>query len=74
MRLYLVTRPAPFWKRVYCSTGADATQERMAQFAGLRNSPDEDAATIKKSDITVEQVDVPTDKAGLLAYLNDLVS
>jgi hypothetical protein len=69
MRLHLVTVPPMLegessW-RVFCGTGAEATAERIKFY----NS----GAVKKKSDITIEQVDVPTDKGGLLAYLNALV-
>ncbi len=72
MRLYLVTVPlggddiVPYVRR-FCGTGADATAQRLSYFETFRENG------LKKSDITIEQVDVPTDKPGLLAYLNGLV-
>lgn len=72
MRLYLVTVPAGvndawFPKARYAGTGAEATARRLSYFEAFREHG------VKKSDITIEQVDVPTDKAGLLGYLNGIV-
>ena len=50
----------------FAGTQADATAARMALF-------DEWRGQVKKSDITIKEVEVPTDKAGLVAFLNALV-
>lgn len=69
MRAHLVTVPQTGEdpsRSVYCATNAEATAMRAALWEPLRDA-------IKKSDVSIEQVDVPTDKPGLIAYLNELI-
>lgn len=60
MRCYLVTGPGA--KR-YASTNADAraTRDQLVEQLGC-----------KKKDVEIEQTDVPTAKAELLEFINDL--
>lgn len=60
MRCYLVTGPGA--KR-YASTNADAraTRDQLVEQLG-----------VKKKDVDIEQVDVPTAKAELLEFINGL--
>lgn len=60
MRCYLVTGPGA--KR-YASTNADAraTRDELVEQLG-----------VKKKDVDIEQVDVPTAKAELLEFINGL--
>jgi len=60
MRCYLVKTDGA--KR-YGSTNADAKDKRTELMAVLG---------VKKKDITIEQVEVPADKAGLLEFINGL--
>lgn len=60
MRCYLVTGPGA--KR-YAATNADArsTRDELVEQLGC-----------KKKDVEIEQVDVPTAKAELLGFINEL--
>lgn len=66
MRLYRTTvktysdvkGPAPRWS----GSKADAAKDRAALTA----------SGVKRADITTVEIDVPTDKQGLLAWLNNL--
>lgn len=75
MKLYLITNPGLAVKdfsnphRKYAGTQADARKVRIAEESHYKDMKPKDRPTV-----TVEEVDVPTDKAGLLAYLNKLVS
>lgn len=60
MRCYLVTAPGI---TRYGSTNADAREIREKLV---------DKTGVKKKDITIEQVEVPADKAGLLEFINGL--
>jgi len=80
MKLYKITRLARTFPnddlglelapgRVeYAGTQADARKVRIAFEA-----PFKELKPKERPDVAVEEVDVPTDKAGLLAYLNHLV-
>ena len=73
MRLHLVTVPHEGVDgRRFCGTRADAVAERTRVWTEGYGWTEGRAG--KRSDITIEPVDVPTDKAGLIAYLNRLVS
>lgn len=68
MRLYRVDPPEGSGvKPRFVGTNADATKARMAVFEELRPH-------IRKDSIAITEVDVPTDKSGLLAFLNSLVT
>ena len=75
MKLYKITRLAHTLPndelapgRVeYAGTQADARKVRIAFEA-----PFKELKPKERPDVAVEEVDVPTDKAGLLAYLNHL--
>ena len=78
MKLYKITRLAHTLPnddklapgRVeYAGTQADARKVRIAFEA-----PFKELKPKERPDVAVEEVDVPTDKAGLLAYLNHLVN
>lgn len=75
MKLYLITNPGLAVKdfsdasREYSGTQADARKVRITEEAQYKDMKPKDRPTV-----AVEEVDVPTDKAGLLAYLNKLVS
>lgn len=60
MRCYLVKTEGA--KR-YGSTNADAKEKRNELM---------EARNVKKKDVTIEQVEVPADKAGLLEFINGL--
>lgn len=60
MRCYLVKTTGA--KR-YASTNADARETRETLMA---------ERDVKKKDVTIEQVEVPADKAGLLGFINGL--
>ena len=51
--------------RVWAGTQADARKERITFEAAYKELP-----STKRPHIAVEEVDVPTDKQGLLAWLN----
>lgn len=76
MKLYKITRLARTFPndelapgRVeYAGTQADARKVRIAFEA-----PFKELKPKERPDVAVEEVDVPTDKAGLLSYLNRLV-
>ena len=51
----------------YAGTQADARKVRIAFEAPFKSLKPKE-----RPDVAVEEVDVPTDKAGLLAYLNGL--
>ena len=75
MKLYKITRLAhtlPNDELVpgrveYAGTQADARKVRIAFEAPFKSLKPKE-----RPDVAVEEVDVPTDKAGLLAYLNHL--
>ena len=70
MKLYKITAPAAddTNKVAFAGTQADARKVRIAFEAPFKElKPKERPA------VAVEEVDVPTDKAGLLSYLNHLV-
>jgi len=70
MKLHLVTVPAEAntnTPRVFCGTGAEATATRMTIYEEIRDQG------FRKADILIEPVDVPTDKSGLIDYLNTLL-
>lgn len=70
MKLHFVKMPAGNMRPAlvrYAPTNADAVATRVDWFESYRDTG------LKRSDIVIEVVDVPTDKAGLLAYLNGLV-
>ena len=77
MKLYKITRLARTFPndelapgRVeYAGTLADARKVRIAFEAPFKSLMPKE-----RPDVAVEEVDVPTDKAGLLAYLNHLVN
>ena len=75
MKLYLITNPGLAVKdfsgphRKYAGTQSDARKVRIAEEAHYKDMKPKDRPEVK-----VEEVDVPTDKAGLLAYLNKMVS
>ena len=66
MRLYLTSyledqKDDTIQRGAYDGTQADASKQRVAlKKDGMRN-------------IETKEVDVPTDKAGLMAYLNELI-
>ena len=74
MKLYLITNPGLEIKdfadseKEYAGTQADARKVRIGFEA-----PYKDMKPKERPEVTVEEVDVPTDKAGLLAHLNHLV-
>lgn len=76
MKLYKITRLARTLPndelapgRVeYAGTQADARKVRIAFEAPFKHLMPKE-----RPEVTVEDVEVPTDKAGLLAYLNRLV-
>ena len=70
MKLYKITAPAAddSNKIAFAGTQADARKVRIAFEA-----PFKELKPKERPDVAVEEVDVPTDKAGLLAYLNGLV-
>lgn len=65
MRLYRVSLPTE-GKLIqgFAGSQADASKARQTLV---------DKFNVKKSLVTIEEVDVPTNKAGLLDYLNTLV-
>lgn len=75
MKLYTITRPVQELngddvdgKIIFAGTQADARKKRIeleAEFKHLKVK--------ERPEVTVEEVDVPTDKAGLISYLNALV-
>ena len=69
MKLYKITAPAAddTNKVAFAGTQADARKVRIAFEAPFKGLKPKD-----RPDVAVEEVDVPTDKAGLLAYLNHL--
>jgi hypothetical protein len=50
-------------RRAYAGSKAAATHERIAVFDSVRGK-------LRKTDIDIEEVDVPTDKVGLIDWLN----
>lgn len=74
MKLYKITSPAHDFgegdvveaKTKYEGTQADARKSRIAF-----EVPFKDIKPAKRPRVEVEEVDVPTDKAGLLAWLNE---
>ena len=70
MKLYKITAPAAddSNKIAFAGTQADARKVRVAFEAPFKELKQ------KERPVAVEEVDVPTDKAGLLAYLNHLVN
>lgn len=76
MKLYKITRLARTFPNdelapglvEYAGTQADARKVRIAFEA-----PFKELKPKERPDVAVEEVDVPTDKAGLLSYLNRLV-
>ena len=70
MKLYKITAPAAddTNKVAFAGTQADARKVRIAFEAPFKSLKPKE-----RPDVAVEEVDVPTDKAGLLAYLNHLV-
>ena len=71
MKLYKITAPAAddTNKVAFAGSQADARKTRIAFEA-----PFKELKPKERPDVVVEEVDVPTDKAGLLAYLNHLVN
>lgn len=67
MRLYRVAGATPSDRVCYAGTMADAKAKRLelTGATALRRGEAQEAIT---------EIDVPTDKAGLLAYLNALAS
>lgn len=74
MKLYLVTSPCYVFAddnvaietKVYAGTQADARKVRIEfeqQFKDLK--------PLKRPKVTVEEIDVPTNKEGLLKFLNE---
>lgn len=75
MKLYKITRLARTFPNdehtalvEFAGTQADARKVRIAFEA-----PFKELKPKERPDVAVEEVDVPTDKAGLLSYLNRLV-
>ena len=76
MKLYKVTSPIHEFN--------DEDVDGVVQFAGTQadarktriefEAPFKELKPKERPDVAVEEVDVPTDKAGLLAYLNHLVN
>ena len=71
MKLYKITAPAAddTNKIAFAGTQADARKVRIAFEA-----PFKELKPKERPDVVVEEVDVPTDKAGLLSHLNHLVN
>lgn len=76
MKLYLITNPGlenedrtELPHREYAGTQADARKVRIAEEAQYKDMKPKD-----RPEVEVEEVNIPTDKPGLLAYLNKLVS
>lgn len=75
MKLYKITRPVHELngedvngETVFVGTQADARKTRIEFEAPFKHLKPKD-----RPEVTVEEVDVPTDKAGLISYLNALV-
>ena len=67
MKLYLTS---------YIDDTEDRDTDRCREFTGTLSDASKSRVALKKDgmrDIKTEDVDVPTDKAGLMAYLNKLV-
>ncbi|MDD2775548.1 MAG: hypothetical protein PHU06_06305 [Gallionella sp.] len=60
MRAYRVSNPSSPGKYTYCGSMTEVSKAKAA----LKE------AGIKNADILVEDAEIPTDKAGLLAWLN----
>ena len=71
MKLYKITAPAAddTNKIAFAGSQADARKTRIDFEAPFKYLKPKD-----RPDVVVEEVDVPTDKAGLLVYLNHLVN
>jgi len=77
MKLYKITRLAR-------TLPNDEDVDGVVQFAGTQadarkarielEAPFKELKPKERPDVAVEEVDVPTDKAGLLSYLNHLVN
>ncbi len=75
MKLYKITDPTPHGadgcdgtsKIKFVGTQADARKTRIEFEAPYKHQKKQD-----RPEITVEEVDVPTDKAGLIDFLNRL--
>ena len=71
MRAYRVTFPAVAGSSgefvSFVGTRAEATARRLELFEANRPH-------VKKYDITIEEVEVPTDKTGLIEFINDLLN
>lgn len=75
MKLYLITNPGfnkedrtELAHREFAGSQADARKARIAEEANYKDMKPKDRPVV-----TVTDVEVPTDKAGLIAYLNELV-
>ena len=75
MKLYKITRPTHelngedvSGETVFAGTQADARKPRIEFEAPFKALKPKD-----RPEVTVEEVDVPTDKKGLLEFLNELV-
>ena len=75
MKLYKITRPTHelngedvAGETVFAGTQADARKTRIEFEAPFKHLKPKE-----RPEVTVEDVEVPTDKAGLIAYLNSLV-
>lgn len=76
MKLYKITDPTPHGadgcdgvsKSKFAGSQADARKTRIEFEAPFKHLKPKD-----RPEVTVEEVDVPTDKAGLISYLNALV-
>jgi hypothetical protein len=62
MRCYKVSAPGTFR---FAGTNAEATAARAEMAEEL---------DIKKKEIEIEQIDIPTDKPSLLEFINELVA
>lgn len=68
MKLYTVTAPEDRAKRHWAGSQADAAKVKN----DLWDKAKEAKTDTKRADIEITAVDVPTDKAGLLNFLNNL--
>ena len=70
MKLYKITAPAADDTNKIAFTGsqADARKARIELEAPFKSLKPKD-----RPEVTVEEIDVPTDKKGLIDFLNDLV-
>lgn len=73
MKLYKITRPADSFNNFegvtqFAGSQADARKARIEFEAPFKAMKPKD-----RPEVTVEEVDVPTDKKGLIEFLNGLV-